>query len=50
MARSKRCLRCAEAFDYADGECPDCGWSSDEFKNGGRYGLERSGTGTWGDD
>jgi rRNA maturation endonuclease Nob1 len=50
MAKAKRCLRCAGEFDYEDGECPDCGWSSDEFRNRGRYGLERSGTGEWSDD
>ena len=45
-----RCLRCGEQFDYDDGECPDCGWSSSEFRSRDRYNLARSGTGEWDDD
>ncbi|QKY19076.1 hypothetical protein B4589_001310 [Halolamina sp. CBA1230] len=45
-----RCLRCGEQFDYDDGECPDCGWSSSEFRSRDRYSLARSGAGEWDDD
>jgi hypothetical protein len=39
------CLRCNATFDYADGECPSCGWSSTEFRDRGRYRLARPGYG-----
>ncbi|WP_197431240.1 hypothetical protein [Halorubrum sp. CBA1125] len=45
-----RCLRCGEQFDYDDGACPNCGWSSAEFRSRGRYNLARPGTGEWGED
>ncbi|MFC6823824.1 hypothetical protein [Halopelagius fulvigenes] len=42
MTRETRCLRCSTTFDYDDGECPSCGWSSSEFRERGRYGLSRT--------
>ena len=45
-----RCLRCGSAFDYDDGECPDCEWSAADFRESDRYGLARAGTGEWGGD
>jgi len=49
-SQDNRCLRCAEQFDYDDGECPSCGWSSAEFRSRNRYNLARSGTGEWDQD
>lgn len=41
MPRETQCLRCDETFDYDEGECPSCGWSSDEFRERSRYNLSR---------
>jgi len=43
------CLGCGETIDLSR-SCPHCGWSREEWAAGGRYGLERPGTGSWEDD
>lgn len=45
--KESRCLRCSTDFDYDDGTCPECGWSSAAFRERGRFGLGREGTGCW---
>jgi protein PhnA len=42
-----RCLRCGDQFEYDNGDCPSCGWSSSEFRARNRYNLARPGTGEW---
>lgn len=39
------CLGCGEPFDWDEGECPDCGWDSDEWAANGRHGLGKEGHG-----
>lgn len=39
------CQNCNEEFDYASGECPNCGWDSKSWRAGGRYGASRRGIG-----
>ena len=43
------CLGCGETIDLS-AACPHCGWSREEWAEGGRYHLERPGTGSWEDD
>ncbi|MFC6614340.1 hypothetical protein ACFQAS_05130 [Halopenitus salinus] len=50
MSDDDRCLRCGNDFEYDRGSCPNCGWDSEAFRERGRYGLARPGTGEWDDD
>ncbi|ACM56329.1 hypothetical protein [Halorubrum lacusprofundi] len=45
MNTEAACLGCGEPFDWSDGECPDCGWSRDQWAARGRHGLEKEGHG-----
>jgi len=45
MAAVNECLGCGVDFDYAEGACPECGWSPEAFAERGRYGLAKPGHG-----
>lgn len=45
MPMEGECLGCGTAFDYTDGECPECGWDPDDFRERGRHGLSTDGHG-----
>lgn len=42
MARTVPCQMCSEPFDWAEKQCPHCGWEKTEWVEGGRYGLQRA--------
>jgi hypothetical protein len=40
------CQRCSEPFDWTErDDCPNCGWSAAEWRDGGRFGLSTEGHG-----
>lgn len=39
------CLGCGAEVDYEEDECPECGWTLDEFRERGRHGLAKDGHG-----
>jgi predicted amidophosphoribosyltransferase len=45
MALTADCQRCSEPFDYRHDACPNCGWRPETWRQGGRYGLGRTGLG-----
>lgn len=50
MPMHGECLGCGIEFDYSEGECPECGWDPEEFRERGRHGLEKEGHGEPDDD
>ncbi|MES3517326.1 MAG: hypothetical protein PPP58_06655 [Natronomonas sp.] len=39
------CLGCGSTIDYSAGDCPECGWNPESFRERDRHGLDREGHG-----